>query len=219
MNDTTTLAELAVVYPAAARVFYAHRLDFCCNGRRSFADACRERGLDAEALLDEIRREDEASAPTTRWEQAPLADLIDHIANYYHRRLRVALPNLLRMARQVEARHGDKASCPAGLAAHLEKMHAMVFVHLEKEETILFPAILRGLRASLSTPVEMMELEHDHHKEDLQRVRALTNDLTLPEEACTTWRALYANLQQLEQELMEHIHLENNILFRRALAA
>jgi len=219
LTDTTTLADLAVAYPAASRVFYANRLDFCCNGRRSFADACRERGLDAGSLLDEIRREQQSSAPATRWELAPLPDLIDHIVNHYHRRLRVALPDLERMARKVETRHADKPSCPAGVVALLQKMQASVFLHLEKEETILFPAILRGIGASLATPVELIELEHDHHKEDLQRIRALTNDLTLPEEACTTWRALYVNLQQFEQELMEHIHLENNILFRRALAA
>src|SRR5215510_15033875 len=121
MNDTTntTLAELAVAHPAAARVFYANRLDFCCGGRRPFAEACRERGLDADALLDEIRREDASSEPATRWELEPLPLLIDHIVNHYHRRLRIALPNLIRMARRVEERHGDKVSCPVGLTALL----------------------------------------------------------------------------------------------------
>jgi len=219
MTDTTTLAELAVAHPAAARVFYANRLDFCCGGRRPFAEACRERGLDAKALLDEILVEESSSEPATRWELAPLADLIDHIVNHYHRRLRIALPNLIRMARRVEERHGDKVSCPVGLAALLELVHTSVLDHLEKEETILFPALLRHTNADLSRPVYVLEFEHEHHKGDLQRIRALTDDLTIPDEACTTWRALYGNLQQLEQELMDHIHLENNILFRHALAA
>jgi regulator of cell morphogenesis and NO signaling len=219
MTDTTTLAEIAVAHPAAARVFYAKRLDFCCGGRRPFADACRERGLDADAVLDEIRREEAAVEPATHWELAPAADLVDHIVNHYHRRLRVALPNLLRMARQVEQRHREKASCPVGLAPLLEQMHLSVLDHLEKEETILFPAILWASGVRLDGPVSMLEHEHEHHKSDLQRIRVLTNDLTPPADACATWRALYANLQQLEQELMEHIHLENNILFRRALAA
>jgi regulator of cell morphogenesis and NO signaling len=94
-----------------------------------------------------------------------------------------------------------------------------VLDHLEKEETILFPAIVRGAGARASGAVDVMEREHEHHKGDLLRIRALTSELTPPPEACTTWRALYTGLQQLEQELMEHIHLENNILFRRALAA
>lgn len=220
MNQSnTTLAELAVAHPAAARVFYANRLDFCCGGRRSFADACHERGLDADAILDQIRREEAATEPVTRWDAAPLPALVDHIVGHYHRRLREALPELVRMAQRVEARHHEKTSCPMGLAALLEQVQRSVLDHLEKEETILFPAITRRSGAHVSAPVQVMELEHEHHKSDLQRLRALTNDLTPPADACTTWRALYVGLQQFEQELMEHIHLENNILFRRALAA
>jgi regulator of cell morphogenesis and NO signaling len=220
MNDTTntTLADLAVAHPAAARVFYANRLDFCCGGRRPFADACREHGLDPDAILDEIRRGEALSEPVTRWELAPLTELVDHIVTYYHRRLRAALPHLVDMARLVEARHGDKVSCPVGLTALLEQVQQSTFDHLDKEEAILFPAIARRVGA-IAGPISMMELEHDHHKDDLQRIRTLTSQLTPPAAACTTWRALYSGLQQFEQELMEHIHLENNILFRRALAA
>jgi len=220
MNETTTtLADLAVAHPAAARVFYANRLDFCCGGRRDFADACRERGLDANAILDEIRQAEAAAEPPARWEQAPLPALVDHIISHYHRRLRESLPHLANMARLVETRHKDKVSCPVGLAALLGQIQGSVLDHLEKEETILFPTIVRGTGGRVSSPVHVMELEHEHHKGDLLRIRALTSDLTPPAEACTTWRALYSGLQQFEQELMEHIHLENNILFRRALAA
>jgi regulator of cell morphogenesis and NO signaling len=220
MNETTTtLADLAVAHPAAARVFYANRLDFCCGGRRPFADACRERGLDAEAILDEIRRQETVAEPPTRWELAPVSALVEYIVSHYHRRLRAALPHLVEMARLVEVRHHDKVACPVGLAALLEHVHRSVLDHLETEEAFLFPTLVRGTGARLSAPVYVMELEHEHHKSDLLRIRALTSDLTPPAGACTTWRALYAGLQQLEQELMEHIHLENNILFRRALAA
>jgi regulator of cell morphogenesis and NO signaling len=98
-------------------------------------------------------------------------------------------------------------------------MHAAVLEHLQKEEQILFPMIVSGMGRRAGGPVHVMELEHEHHGEDLQRVRQLTVDLLPPDEACPTWRALYLGLQQLEQELMDHIHLENNILFRRALAS
>jgi regulator of cell morphogenesis and NO signaling len=220
MNEaTTTLAELAVAHPAAARVFYVNRLDFCCGGRRSFADACRERGLDANAILEEIRQAEASAEPAIHWERAPLPAVVDHVINHYHRRLRAALPLLVDMARMVEARHWERVSCPAGLTTLLEQVQRSVLDHLEKEETILFPAIVRRTGALVAAPVSVMELEHEHHKSDLLRIRALTSDLTPPAEACTTWRALYTGLQQLEQELMEHIHLENNVLFRRALAA
>jgi len=219
MTDTTTLAGLAVAHPAAARVFYTNRLDFCCGGSRPFADACRERGLDADAILDEIRRETAEAEPATRWELAPLSALVDHIVAHYHRRLRESLPTLVRMAHKVEARHRERVACPMGLAAFLEQFQREVLAHLEKEEAIVFPAIVRGSGARLSSPIYVLELEHQHHGSDLQRLHALTNDLTPPDEACTTWRALYAGLSDLERELMEHVHLENYILFPRALAA
>jgi regulator of cell morphogenesis and NO signaling len=217
MTNTTTLAEIAVTHPAAARVFYQNRLDFCCGGRRSLADACEERGLDAQAILDTIAREDAATVTTVRWDAAPLPALVDHIVNHYHRGLRESLPNLVHMARKVEGRHGDKSSCPLGLADHLARVQVAVLDHLEKEEQILFPTIVRGMGARAAGPVHVLEAEHSNHKIDLLRIRELTADLTPPAEACTTWRALYLALQQFERDLMEHIHLENNILFRRAL--
>jgi regulator of cell morphogenesis and NO signaling len=215
----TTLAELAVSHPAAARVFYRNRLDFCCGGRRPLAEACRERDLDPQAILDAIEAENPMVGERTRWESAPLEALVAHIVETYHHRLRLTLPDLVAMARKVEARHAAKPECPAGLAAHLEAMHASVLDHLRKEEQILFPMIVAGMGSRTSAPVHVMELEHEHHGEDLQTIRRLTNDLTVPSNACPTWRALYLGLQQLEEELMEHIHLENNVLFRRALNA
>lgn len=218
MNTSTTLAELAVTYPAAARVFHRHRLDFCCGGRRSLADACQERAIDPDRVLADIAAE-AAPANPVRWDEAPLPDLVAFIVDTYHQRLRAELPELTRMARRVEERHADKALCPRGLASHLEAMHASVLDHLRKEEQILFPLIVAGQGRAAATPVHVMELEHEHHREDLLTLRRLTRDLTPPAEACTTWRALYLGLQALEQELMEHIHLENNVLFRRALVA
>jgi regulator of cell morphogenesis and NO signaling len=218
MEQNVTLAEIAVTHPGAARVFYQHRLDFCCGGRRSLAEACEEKGLDAAAILDTIERADAAVTDAVRWDAAPLPSLVSFIVDHYHHRLRETLPHVVRLARRVEARHGDKPTRPAGLAEHLERVQASVIDHLEKEEQILFPIIARGMGARAAGPVHVMELEHEHHKTDLLEIRALTDDLRPPADACTTWRALYIALQQLEQELMEHIHLENNILFRRALA-
>ena len=159
------------------------------------------------------------AGPASQWELAPLPALVDHIVNHYHLRLREALPALVQMAQRVEEHHHEQVSCPVGLARLLEHVQQSVFEHLEKEEVILFPAVVRRSGARLKAPVYVMELEHEHHKGDLLRIRALTNDLTPPADACTTWRALYAGLAEMERELMEHIHLENNILFPRALIA
>ena len=219
INSTTTLAEIAVTHPAAARVFYRHGLDFCCGGRRSLVDACQARGIDVDALLSEIDKEGVITADGVRWDHAPLSLLIGHIVDTYHARLRETFPDLIRMATRVEERHADKASCPRGLAAQLEAMQAAVIDHLDKEEQVLFPMIAAGHGQSAAGPAHVMEIEHDDHARNLQVLRALTNNMQPPEEACATWRALYLALRQFEEELMTHIHLENNVLFRRALAA
>ena len=215
--STTSLAELAVTHPAASRVFRRHRLDFCCHGGRSLAEACRAQGKEPGVVLQEIEAE-QATPADVRWDERPLAELIDHVVGFYHRRLREELPELVALAHRVESRHAEKESCPRGLAAHLEAVHASVVEHLAKEEQILFPMIRDGRARVAAGPIGVMESEHLDHAENLERTRALTADLTPPEEACPTWRALLLRLGALEAELMEHIHLENNVLFRRVLA-
>jgi regulator of cell morphogenesis and NO signaling len=212
----TTLAELGSTRPAAARVFLSHGLDCCCKGRRPLAAACAEKGLDAAHVLSEI---ESAAVPEdlTEWTQRPVSELVQHIVARYHAGLRRDFPALIAMAEKVEARHADKPTVPSGLALHLRAMHAAVLDHLTKEEAILFPAILSGHGASCGGPIQVMEAEHTDHGENLAAMRALAGDLVPPPEACTTWRALYVGLETLERELMEHIHLENNVLFPRVL--
>lgn len=218
-TPSSTLADIATTHPGAATVFHRHGLDFCCGGRRSLAEACGARGLDAAVVIDELAREAAVATTSTRWDLEPLPALVTFIVETYHRRLREALPDLVRMAKKVELRHADKAACPRGLADHLAAMHGSVLEHLAKEEQVLFPMILAGQGRLAVGPVHVMEVEHDEHARDLQMLRRLTGDMQPPEGACPTWRALYLGLQQFERELMEHIHLENNVLFSRALVA
>ena len=211
-----TLSEIATRHPAGSRVLHRHGLDFCCGGRRSFGDACAERGLAADAILAEIEREDAGAAPE-RWDERPLGELIEHLVGFYHRRLREELPELVAMAVRVEKRHGDKPECPRGLADHLAATHEAVLEHLAKEERILFPLLAAGRGAQAGAPIHVMEVEHEDHRANLLEIRRLTAGLVPPDCACTTWRALYLRLSDFERELMEHIHLENNVLFTRAL--
>jgi len=217
MTPETPLAELALQVPAATQVFHRHGLDFCCNGKRSLAAACESKGLDPRSLLEEIESATQDSSAGIDWTARPLGELADHIVNRYHEPLREELPRLLAMARKVERVHADKASCPRGLAAHLETVHAEVSSHLDKEEQVLFPMIRAGQPAPV--PVQVMTQEHDEHAANLRRTRELTHDFVPPAEACTTWRALLMGLETLERELMEHIHLENHVLFPRSLSA
>jgi regulator of cell morphogenesis and NO signaling len=217
MNTNITLAEMAVKHPSASRVFHRHGLDFCCHGNRALDEACAERGLSADSVLIEIGEEEGNSPQAIRWEERPIRDLISHIVDYYHRRLRDELPALIAMAARVEKVHAEKATCPRGLADLLERIHTAVLDHLTKEECILFPLMLAGRGAHAGAPIHVMEVEHREHAENLRQIRALTSNLVPPPEACATWRALYLRLEAFEAELMEHIHLENNVLFRRVL--
>ncbi|HYD41511.1 MAG TPA: iron-sulfur cluster repair protein YtfE [Anaeromyxobacter sp.] len=220
MIDTNaTLADLAVHHPVATRVFLRHRLDFCCGGDRPLAQACKAAAIDPNEVVKEIQAESERLGGDLEvWAERPLADLIDFIIARYHVPLRRDLPDLVALARKVEHRHADKESCPRGLGDLLEGIQAEVASHLEKEEQILFPIVKAGRGPDAGMPIRVMELEHDQHGANLRRIRELTGDLVLPREACRSWTALYDGLTRLEAELMEHIHLENNVLFPRALA-
>ncbi len=207
-----TLAELATEHPAASRVFQRYGLDFCCKGLRSLDSACAERGLDPQAILAEIESAPSPGRPTDESSEQLVARLVEH----YHRRLREELPQLVSMASKVERVHSKRAACPAGLAEQLTRMQEELLFHMAKEEKVLFPLILSG-RGGLHGPVQVMEAEHRDHAANLERLRELAHDFVAPPEACATWRALYLRLEDFERELMEHVHLENHVLFPRAL--
>ncbi len=217
LKPDMTLADIAVSRPAATRVFSRHHLDFCCGGKQTVADACTEAGLDTAGLLSEIEREEPGAADLDRWEARPIGELADFVVDRYHSALRRQLPTLVELAAKVEKRHAEKATCPTGLHALLVEMQAEVDAHLMKEEQVLFPMIKLGRGPAVQMPIRVMYQEHDDHGQNLRRIRELTDDLVPPPEACVSWRALYSGLEELERELMEHIHLENNVLFPRAL--
>lgn len=219
MNSITTeqrveqqaIGQIAVERPGATAVFRRLKLDFCCGGQVSLAEACERKGLDVGRVVDELsalRRDDTVPASPDP------AALIDHLLTRYHAVHREQLPELIRMARRVEAVHREHPEVPHGLADHLETMEVELLEHMEKEEQVLFPAIERG-GAGLLGPITVMRDEHTGHGEHLERLAALTRDHTPPAGACNTWRALYAGTAQLTSDLINHIHLENNVLFPR----
>ncbi len=213
----TSLGDLARAHPSATRVFLRHRLDFCCGGRQSLADACAAAGLDATAIADELDQEARRGDAGQSWERCTQTELTDHIESHYHAALRRDLPPLIEAARKVERVHAQKPGVPAGLADVLAGFFAEMESHMAKEEGILFPMIRRGACGpQVYMPVRMMESEHDAHGAQLAKIRELTGDLQVPAHACATWTALYHGLEAVEADLMQHIHLENNVLFARA---
>ncbi|WER49314.1 iron-sulfur cluster repair protein YtfE [Cupriavidus sp. WKF15] len=213
------LGQLARRIPGATGIFHDYDLDFCCGGKQTLRDAAAAKGLDAEAIETRLQTLQRDSEPVqTDWDAVPPASLIAHILTRFHERHREQLPELIRLARRVEHVHGDRPDCPVGLADHLVVMRDELEAHMQKEEQVLFPMLARGLQAAATAPITVMRMEHDDHGEALQRLATLTNDITLPRAACNTWRALYLGLRTLREDLMEHIHLENNILFEPATA-
>jgi regulator of cell morphogenesis and NO signaling len=204
------LGRIAVQLPGATAVFRRLKLDFCCGGQVSLRQAAHDKKLDLAALLEELSGLErgselpEATAP---------AALIDHILARYHAVHRAQLPELIRMANRVEAVHRDNPDVPAGLAQLLEGIEREMLEHMEKEERILFPMLKAGGNPFAVHPIGVMRGEHLSHGAQLDRLNALTNDARPPEGACNTWRALYSGIAQLNDDLINHIHLENNVLF------
>lgn len=210
LNAGQSLGQIAVGLPGATAVFRRHKLDFCCGGQVSLAQAAAEKGLDAQAVLAELAG---LQRPATAPERTDPPALIDHILTRYHEVHRQQLPELIRMARRVEAVHRAHLRVPSGLGDLLETMHAELLSHMQKEEQILFPMLRSGGHPFAHQPIGVMRAEHVEHGATLEKLAAMTDDVTPPADACNTWRALYAGLDQLRDDLMDHIHLENNLLF------
>ncbi len=219
ITPDTLVGEIATQAPRLTRVFARHGIDFCCGGGIPLAQAAERRGIPVQGLLAELREACHAAAePAAKWNEAPLPALIEHIVATHHRPLDEELPRLEAMARKVHQVHGSKD--PERLLAVLETVLALradLEPHMMKEERVLFPMILRGQGAMAHGPIHVMHQEHEDVGRLLARARELTHDYTPPEGACNTWRALWQGLHDLETDLHEHIHLENNILFPRAL--
>ena len=204
------LGQIAVQLPGATAVFRRLKLDFCCGGQISLRQAALDKKLDLPVVLAELATLERGSeAPETT---APAA-LIDHILERYHAVHRAQLPELIKMARRVEAVHRDNPQVPTGLADLLEAIEREMLEHMEKEEGVLFPILKAGGNPFVVHPIGMMRSEHISHGAQLDRLNAMTQDATAPEGACNTWRALYTGIAQLNDDLINHIHLENNVLF------
>jgi regulator of cell morphogenesis and NO signaling len=223
MTDTTlTLAELVTANSAAARVFDAFGLDYCCRGHRTLEVACASAGLDQPAVaarLAELDADDDGI-----WTTLDAPSLAAHIVDTHHRYLHEELPLLDALADKVLSVHGDRHPELETVAALVKTLREDLEPHLMKEERVLFPAIealADGQQelpfGSIANPIRMMTLEHDRAGELLIVLRAVTDDYTAPADGCTSYRSLYDRLAALEQDTHVHVHKENHVLFPAAL--
>jgi regulator of cell morphogenesis and NO signaling len=230
----TQVRELAVTIPGATRVFEKVGIDYCCGGERSLHDACVAAQVDEEALintLEQLRQHPQAEYAARPEQAESLAKLIDHIIDVHHEFTREEIVRIDKLLIKVCGVHGANHTELLEIQALFRDLAADLGPHMHKEELMLFPYIRSLERAALAgrgappcpfgtvnNPVRMMRTEHDVAGVLLAKMRSLSNDYTPPEDACVSYQTLYQALDAFEKDLHEHIHLENNLLFPKAVA-
>lgn len=228
---TQTVREIALEQPSSIRVFEHYGIDYCCGGRKPLSDACAANNVAVDAVIAAL----EAAAKTPEesredWTGKSLTSLSAHIVSTHHAYVKRELPRLAELAQKVVNRHGaSKTELPL-IQAKLTQLDGELTNHLAKEEAVLFPYIAELERAiaagapkphgcfgTVANPIAMMTQEHDAAGTLLAEIRTLSRNFTTPEDACPTYHAYYDGLKEFEQDLHQHIHLENNILFPRAI--
>ncbi|MBO1929726.1 iron-sulfur cluster repair protein YtfE [Providencia rettgeri] len=207
-----TLGQLALSIPRASSLFRQYNMDYCCGGKQTLSRSAEKLKLDIDLLESQLAK---LATETLEqdWRKAPLSEIIDFIIVRYHDRHREQLPELILQAQKVERVHINKPSVPKGLSKYLEALLEELASHMMKEERVLFPMIKNGMGRNAAGPISVMEQEHDDASDILEAIKDITNNVTPPPEACTTWRVLYNGINELIDDLMNHINLENNLLF------
>lgn len=228
---TATVRDIATENPATVRVFENYGIEYCCGGQVPLADACAAKGLNVDEMIASLEA---ATAPFTPgqkdWARESLASLAAHIVDTHHAYVTHEVPRLNEMAGKVVSRHGDTRRELPAIQSKLAELGEELIAHQGKEEVVLFPyigklerfaagngAMPRNCFGSINHPIDMMTRDHDLAGNLVAEIRKLSQDYTPPDGACPTFRAFYEGLRQFEQDLHQHIHLENNILFPRAI--
>ena len=229
----TTVREVAIEFPQSTRLFEKFKIDYCCGGERPLAEACASAGVDVDnvmKMLSEVTEANSENEPATDFQSLSLPELITHILNKHHVFTKTEMDRLQLLADKVIGAHVNNHPELIRLDALFKTLCADLTPHMFKEEQILFPYIMAMSRAAdqkqpgpfapfgtVNNPIRMMMREHDTAGEILRELRALTSDYTVPADACISYQTLYQALENFEKDLHQHIHLENNILFPKAL--
>ena len=228
LNDKT-LAEIVIDNTRSAIVFEEYGLDFCCNGKRPLSEACKEKNVDVNDVINSLAEldSDKESENANYWETD---FLIDFIINNHHQYVRRMIPVISLHTDKVASVHGENHSETKQIADLFLAVRQELESHMMKEERILFPYIKQLYYAkknneqiapppfgTIQNPIKMMEAEHQSAGDAMHKIRELSNNFIVPADACNTYKALYSELKEFEEDLHKHIHLENNILFPRAI--
>jgi regulator of cell morphogenesis and NO signaling len=230
-SNEPTIGEIVTKDYKKAQVFKKFGIDFCCGGKKTVSEVCEKKGIDIQELEAALISSDEvASTSENDYLKWDIGFLTDYIINTHHQYVRDNSTFISELANKVAKVHGDKHPEAIKVAEIFDVVAKDLLLHLMKEEKILFPFIkdLANIQknggklpetsfGNVSNPIQVMESEHEQVGESLQTIRDLTNNFTLPEDACNSYTILYKKLAEYENDLHKHVHLENNLLFPKAI--
>ncbi|MAT55722.1 MAG: iron-sulfur cluster repair di-iron protein [Saprospirales bacterium] len=227
VNQNQTVGEIVASDYRAASVFRAHGIDFCCRGGRTIQDVCESKNIPVDTLLGELEEAMASKggemADYSTW---PLDLLVDYIEKRHHRYVAEKSPELLQYLDKLCKVHGERHPELFQIRDEFVQAAGELAAHMKKEELILFPYVRRLATekapsappfGTVQNPINMMMHEHTVEGDRFERISRLSNNYTPPADGCTTYRVAFAMLQEFEEDLHMHIHLENNILFPRAI--
>jgi regulator of cell morphogenesis and NO signaling len=234
MNESLSSLSLAQIVNSnhqAASVFEKYHLDFCCKGKRSLEQACTEQQLSISKVTEDLENIfTKDSNSTVDFEKMSLTQLADYIVQTHHAYVRNEMPQIYAYLERISSKHGERHPELFKIFQTFSAVKEEMEGHMKKEELILFPRIkeleklannenanLQLNLGYLQSPITVMEQEHDHAGNLLNDIRILSDDYTPPQDACTTYRLSFAALKAFELDLHQHVHLENNILFPKAI--
>lgn len=221
-----TLASIVTQHHQTVPVLEKYRLDFCCKGKRTLTEACAEKGLFIEEIMQELENSVHIKeAMIIPYNEMNAEQLIRHILLHHHFYVRQSMPAIEDHLTKVAAKHGDRFSYMKNVRELFTHLKSEMYLHMQKEEMILFPRIkeiesfsrysqkTQREQSYINTPVAVMENEHDEAGAVMEQIRILTSNYKAPESACTTFRVVLDELKAFEEDLHQHVHLENNLLF------
>lgn len=230
-TTTQTVREIAQTQPSSIRVFEKFGIEYCCGGGERLIEACAAKDVDVDAVISalEVAVHNE-SLQEKDWTKESLANLTKHIVTTHHTYCKNELPRLSGLAMKVVKVHGGTNPELALIRARLAELAEELTDHLAEEEVVVFPMIVKletekananveaeESRVSVGNPLALLIQEHDHAGVLLAEIRSLSRDFNTPEHACSTYHAFFEGLKDFERDLHRHVHLENNILFPRAI--
>lgn len=233
VNATKLVKDLALEIPMATNIFEQFGIDYCCGGKKSLQEACSSIGVSTDRvveLLDKASQADETPKEFNDWREEKLSSLISYILDKHHTYIRTQSPNLIALLAKVTNKHGERHTELYLVQKYFTELVEELNPHLYKEENILFPYVLSLEKAkeqkqvfarppfgTVSNPINVMLFEHDNAGAILKEMRKAAKNYIVPEDGCTSFALLYKGLEAFEGDLHRHIHLENNLLFPKAI--